>query len=246
MVYVIKVCWQLASRIWREQFRPDPARNSSDLILLASCQHTLYDIYHCCAYNEKTPDDGQRNCPKHVEFYSKNKFEKLVHIVGFIIRTHYHFVPPTRSIPQRSIFREYDWYIFKAGSIKCIPDAKFNSMSSLFYTTRRLHVGVRVLINWCKKYKYAWFGFIWNSDISARKWTIYSLMFRLFILRKSIHHYNQGLFYVPCRKHTYRTLNWKMDTCCQSGRIFISENTRTYPKNGNFTHNVVITNNNRL
>jgi len=35
----------------------------------------------------KTPDDGQRNCPKHVEFYSKSKFEKLVHLVGFIIRT---------------------------------------------------------------------------------------------------------------------------------------------------------------
>ena len=34
----------------------------------------------------KTPDNGQRNCPKHVEFYSKNKFEKLVHLVGFIIR----------------------------------------------------------------------------------------------------------------------------------------------------------------
>jgi len=34
----------------------------------------------------KTPDGGQRNCPKHVEFYSKNKFEKLVHLVGFIIR----------------------------------------------------------------------------------------------------------------------------------------------------------------
>ena len=34
----------------------------------------------------KTPDDGQRKCPKHVEFYSKNKFEKLVHLVGFIIR----------------------------------------------------------------------------------------------------------------------------------------------------------------
>ena len=37
-------------------------------------------------YSVKTPDDGQRNCPKHVEFYSKNKFEKLVHLVGFIIR----------------------------------------------------------------------------------------------------------------------------------------------------------------
>ena len=46
----------------------------------------LHDINHCCVYSEKTPDDGQRNCPKHVEFYSKNKFENLVHLVGFIIR----------------------------------------------------------------------------------------------------------------------------------------------------------------
>jgi hypothetical protein len=28
-------------------------------------------------------DDGQRNCLKHVGFYSKNQFEKLVHLVGF-------------------------------------------------------------------------------------------------------------------------------------------------------------------
>ena len=35
----------------------------------------------------KAPDGGQRNCPKHVEFYSKNKFEKLAHLVGFIIRS---------------------------------------------------------------------------------------------------------------------------------------------------------------
>jgi hypothetical protein len=26
----------------------------------------LYDIYHCCVCSEKTPDDGQRNSPKHV------------------------------------------------------------------------------------------------------------------------------------------------------------------------------------
>ena len=32
------------------------------------------------------PEDGQRYCPKHVEFYSKNKFEKLVHVVGCVIR----------------------------------------------------------------------------------------------------------------------------------------------------------------
>ena len=34
----------------------------------------------------KTPDNGQRNCPKHLDFHSKNKFEKLVHLVGIIIR----------------------------------------------------------------------------------------------------------------------------------------------------------------
>ena len=34
----------------------------------------------------KTPDEGQRNCPKHVEFHFKNKFEKSVHLVGVIIR----------------------------------------------------------------------------------------------------------------------------------------------------------------
>ena len=41
--------------------------------------------YTTAVYTVKTPDDGQRICPKHVEFYSKNKFEKLVHLVGFII-----------------------------------------------------------------------------------------------------------------------------------------------------------------
>ena len=37
----------------------------------------------------KTPDDGQRNCPKHAECYSKNKFEKLVYLFGFIIRIYH-------------------------------------------------------------------------------------------------------------------------------------------------------------
>ena len=37
-------------------------------------------------YTEYNPDDGQTNCPKHVEFDAKNKFVKLVHPVGFIIK----------------------------------------------------------------------------------------------------------------------------------------------------------------
>jgi hypothetical protein len=58
---------------------------SSVLILLANCQQTsmTYNIAVCTV--KKTPDDGQRNCPKYVESYSKKKFEKLVHLVGFII-----------------------------------------------------------------------------------------------------------------------------------------------------------------
>jgi hypothetical protein len=54
--------------------------------LLPSSQHNLYDIYLLLCVQCWTPDDGQRNCPKHVELYSKNKFEKLVHLVTFIIR----------------------------------------------------------------------------------------------------------------------------------------------------------------
>ena len=77
MVYVIHICGQL-------EFRPYPARK-------------LYDIHHCCVYSKKSPDDGQRNCPKHVEFYSKNKFEKLVHPIGFIIRIYHDARPPERQ-----------------------------------------------------------------------------------------------------------------------------------------------------
>jgi len=46
----------------------------------------------------KTPDNGQRNCPKHVEFYSKKKFEKLVLLVGFIIRIYHNVQSPERQI----------------------------------------------------------------------------------------------------------------------------------------------------
>ena len=44
-------------------------------------------VWHIPLLSEqwKTPDDGQRKCPKHVEFHFKNKFEKLLHLVGFII-----------------------------------------------------------------------------------------------------------------------------------------------------------------
>jgi len=57
--------------------------------LLTACEQAVNKpVWHipllCVQW--KTPDDGQRNCPKHVEFHSKNKFEKLLHLVGSILR----------------------------------------------------------------------------------------------------------------------------------------------------------------
>ena len=52
---------------------------------------------------KKTPDDGQRNWPKHEKFYSKNKFEKLVHLVAFIKRMYHDARSPERQIDFWSI-----------------------------------------------------------------------------------------------------------------------------------------------
>ena len=74
-----RFCWLLASRI--RTGRPDPA---------------VWRIPLLCV-QWKTPDDRQRNCPKQVEFYSKNKLEKLVHLVGFIIRIYHDAWSPERQ-----------------------------------------------------------------------------------------------------------------------------------------------------
>ena len=47
-----------------------------------------YDLYLLLCVQCQTPDDGQKTCPKHVDLHSKNKFEKLVHLIGFIIKYH--------------------------------------------------------------------------------------------------------------------------------------------------------------
>ena len=40
------------------------------------------------------------HCPKHAEFYSKNKFEGLVQLVGFIIRIYHDAWSPERQIHE--------------------------------------------------------------------------------------------------------------------------------------------------
>jgi hypothetical protein len=54
-----------------------------------SCSKAVYKpVWHISLLSVQwiTPDDGQRDCSKHVEFHFQNKLEKLVHLVGFIIR----------------------------------------------------------------------------------------------------------------------------------------------------------------
>jgi hypothetical protein len=57
-------------------------------LLTACSQAVSKPVWHipllCVQW--KTPEDGQRDCPKHVDFHSKNKLEKIVHLVGFIKR----------------------------------------------------------------------------------------------------------------------------------------------------------------
>jgi len=42
-------------------------------------------IHHCCVYSEKLLIMGRGTVLNMWNFYSKNKFEKLVHLFGFII-----------------------------------------------------------------------------------------------------------------------------------------------------------------
>jgi hypothetical protein len=71
----------LHTQQWYMSYSLRAASGRNVLILLVSCNCNLYVLL---CVQRKTPDDGQKNCPKHVEFYSKNEFEKLVHLVGSV------------------------------------------------------------------------------------------------------------------------------------------------------------------
>ena len=98
---IIQVCWQLASRISTE---PVPSW---------SCSQAVWHIPLLCV-QWKTPDDRQRSCPKHVEFYSKVKFEKLVHLVSFIVRmcnVAVSAATDTSTVPRNTCGREWPVWI---------------------------------------------------------------------------------------------------------------------------------------
>jgi len=67
------------------RLRPDPARK-------------LYDIYHCCVYSENLLMMDRGTVRNMKSFIPKSKFEKLVHLVGFIIRIYHEARSPERQI----------------------------------------------------------------------------------------------------------------------------------------------------
>jgi len=69
-------------------------------VMMTACSQAV--SMTCMTYTI-TPDNGQRNCPKHAEFYSKNKFEKLVYLVGFIIGVYHDARSPERHTLQKFI-----------------------------------------------------------------------------------------------------------------------------------------------
>ena len=77
----------------------------------------------------ETPDDGQRNGPKHIDLHSKNKFEKLVHLVGFIIRTYCLYMYLRLSVLGRVVV----WIYFNFSSDIAVITlrAKFNLLSAV-------------------------------------------------------------------------------------------------------------------
>ena len=93
MLYVIQVCWQLASRI----------RTKPVLILLASCQKTCmkYTIAVCTVKISWWWTEGLSEACR---FLFQIKFEKLVRLFGFIIRIYQDASSPQRQNSHNSVF----------------------------------------------------------------------------------------------------------------------------------------------
>ena len=86
----------------------------------------------------KTRDDWQRNCPKHVEFYSKNKFEKFVRLFSFIVRIYRDARPSERQIIQDYFRRSWNWSVScKCQLSVCWVAARQCSLCALYFVWSR-------------------------------------------------------------------------------------------------------------
>ena len=81
------------------------------------------------------------NCPEHVEFHSKNKFEKSVHIVGFIIRNVSRFTATWTSNAEANVYiRLEPLEFYGRGMSRCNRSSRIIKTARSFtfkLTTRR-------------------------------------------------------------------------------------------------------------
>jgi len=61
----------------------------TDFLTGHELSENLYDVYHCCVYGEKILMMDRGTVRNMQSFIPKNKFEKLVHLIGFIIRIYH-------------------------------------------------------------------------------------------------------------------------------------------------------------
>ena len=218
MVHVIQVCWQLASRI-----RTVPSW---------SCSPAVWHTPLLCV-QWKTPDDGQRNCPKHVEFYSKNKFEKLVHLVGFIVRIHH----DVRS--KYTNFKYWDSVSIWHACIFTVPHlAQFNIQQGSIqsYVARRLLL--TALCKWLFQNRdmlQFWHSTIaehWRFSPRSAIWNITYQMFWITHRRKyatlqisitKIHYNPFGGYRIISRRHTDRQTDRQTRALRKDATVFKSQ-----------------------
>ena len=135
---------------------------------------------YCSVHSDITPDDGHRNCPKHVESYSKNKFEKLLHLVGFIIRI-YH---DARSPERQNVVLDLQLHIYsiEQSRISTLPIQLYLHSSNV--SPRRRHrqyyfivsefICCRFLPFFGSRYLFAAHKYLFYSVvIVATRWTVW-------------------------------------------------------------------------
>ena len=71
--------WCMSHR-FADSLRARSGRNCSSVLIV------LCDIYHCCDYSEKLLMMDRGTVRNMQSFIPKSKFEKLVHLIGFILR----------------------------------------------------------------------------------------------------------------------------------------------------------------
>jgi hypothetical protein len=124
MVYFIQVCRQLS--VWH--------------IPLLSVQWV-------------TPDDGQRDCPKHVEFRFQYEFEKLVHLVGFIIRKLCNISEVWTKCSEQVALGKVSVRVFPVSSSGIIPPTFYTHLNIILFrrtSGREMQTLKKLCYFWCR------------------------------------------------------------------------------------------------